>query len=166
MYGLPQFSEDDRHLYFDLSAAEHAVVTAVHTVSVAAHLTLQLGYFKAKRQFFTYNQDAVQEDLLYILKRHFSNQDLTSIKPPSRPTRVEQQRIILQLFNYRLCDSGAKLELEGKAQRIAMLSTQPVYILRDQPVDVKYSRSDPMAEANVGCDLTPRKTMRKNTQAL
>ena len=53
LYRLAQFTEDDRHIYFDLSAAEHAVVTAVHTVSVAAHLTLQLGYFKAKQQFFT-----------------------------------------------------------------------------------------------------------------
>lgn len=131
LYSLPHFTDDDRHLYFDLSVAEREAVEAVRTISVAAHLTLQLGYFKAKRQFFAYEQDDVLEDLDYIMKLHFPARDYASIKTPSRPTRVELQRMVLQLFNYRLCDSGAKIELELKAQRIAMLSTQPVYILRE-----------------------------------
>ncbi len=131
LYGLPHFTEDERHLYFDLSTAERKVVAAVRTVSVAVHLTLQLGYLKAKRQFFSYQQDAVIEDLDYILKQNFPGQRLTSIKLPFRHTRSEQQQIILQLFNYRLCDSSAKAELESKARRVAMLSIQPIYILRE-----------------------------------
>ena len=35
------------------------------------------------------------------------------------------------LLNYRLCDSSAKEQLEQKGQRIAALSTQPLYILRE-----------------------------------
>src|ERR1019366_597194 len=46
-------------------------------------------------------------------------------------TRLEQQGVILQLFNYRLCDGAAKADLECKAQRVARLSTQPLYILRE-----------------------------------
>jgi hypothetical protein len=92
---------------------------------------LQLGYFKAKRQFFIYQQDTIFEDLNYILKQNFPDQRLASIKLPSRPTRIEQQQTILQLFNYRLCDRDAKVELESKAQRVAMLSIQPMYIFRE-----------------------------------
>lgn len=51
LYGLPRFTDDDRHLYFDLSVPEQSIIKA-HSTSVAAHLVLQLGYFKAKRQFF------------------------------------------------------------------------------------------------------------------
>jgi hypothetical protein len=98
---------------------------------VAVHLNLQLGYFKAKRQFFIYQQDAVLKDLNYILKQNFPGQRLAFIKLPSRPTRIEQQQTILQLFNYRLCDGSAKAELESKARRVAMLSIQPVYIFRE-----------------------------------
>jgi Domain of unknown function (DUF4158) len=54
LYGLPHFTEDERHLYFELSTAEREVIDTVRTVSVAVHLNLQLGYFKAKRQFFSY----------------------------------------------------------------------------------------------------------------
>lgn len=59
LYGLPNFTQDERSLYFDLSARESAVVGLVRTASVAMHLILQLGYFKAKSQFFVYEQRAV-----------------------------------------------------------------------------------------------------------
>jgi len=52
LYGLPRGTEEDRRVYCDLSAAERTVVEAVRTASVAVHLMLQLGYFKAKRQCF------------------------------------------------------------------------------------------------------------------
>jgi len=42
LYSLPRFTEDDRHLYFDLSPAERELVDGVSTISVAVHLVLQL----------------------------------------------------------------------------------------------------------------------------
>lgn len=131
LYGLPRFTEDDRHLYFDLSAAERTAVGAVRTASSAIHLVLQLGYFKAKQQFFVYAREAVLDDLEHIRRRYFPERDLDTIKPLSKPTRLEQQQIILKLFDFRLCDAEAKQNLERKAQRIAQLSTQPIYILRE-----------------------------------
>ena len=71
LYGLPRFTGDDRCLYFDLSASEHESVNAVHTTSAAVHLVLQLGYFKAKRQFFVYARDEVLDDLRHILRCYF-----------------------------------------------------------------------------------------------
>ena len=66
-----------------------------------------------------------------MLDRHVPGRDLESIKAPSRPTHFQQQRSILTLFDYRLCDRAAKLDLEHKAQRIVRLSTQPISILRE-----------------------------------
>lgn len=56
---------------------------------------------------------------------------MDTVKPLSKPTRLGQQEIVLGLFGYRLCDDAARADLERKAQRVAMLSTQPVYILRE-----------------------------------
>ena len=131
LYSLPRFTAEDRRLYFDLSAAERMVVDAGRTASVAVHLTLQLGYFKAKRQFFIYRREEVLDDVRYLLQQYFPAQDAASLTPPSKPTRLAQQRIILRLCDYRVCDNAAKAALEHKAQRIARLSTQPVYILRE-----------------------------------
>lgn len=131
LYGLPRFTEEDRKLYFDLSPAERDLVDRVYTISVAAHLVLQLGYFKAKRQFFVYAFNVVIDDLAHVLRRYFPARDIAEIKMLSKPTRLEQQQVILKLFGYQLCDTAAKSELEQKAQRLAMLSTQPVFILRE-----------------------------------
>jgi TnpA family transposase len=131
LYRLPRFTEDERRLYFDLSPAERDMVDRVYTISVAAHLVLQLGYFKAKQQFFVYTLDAVTDDLGHILRRYFPTRDMAEIKGLSKPTRLEQQQVILKLFGYQPCDAAAKSKLEQKAQRVAMLSTQPIFILRD-----------------------------------
>jgi hypothetical protein len=53
--------------------------------------------------------------------------DWASIKPLSKPTRFEQQCIILKLLDYHLCGSTNKIELENKAARIATISTQPIW---------------------------------------
>ena len=92
LYRLPRFTEDERHLYFDLSPAERDLVDGVHTISVAAHLVLQLGYFKAKRQFFVYALDAVTDDLGHVLHRYFPTRNMAEIKVLSKPTRLEQQQ--------------------------------------------------------------------------
>src|ERR1700730_7772014 len=102
LYGLPHFTEDDRSLYFDLSPAERELVDGVSTISVAVHLVLQLGYFKAKRQFFVYTLDSVAEDVAHIVGRHFPERDMGAIKAPARSTRLEQQQNILQLLDYRV----------------------------------------------------------------
>jgi len=112
LYGLPRFTEDDRRLYFDLSPAERDLVDSVYTTSVAVHLILQLGYFKAKRQFFVYAHEAVFDDLEHLRHRYFPARDNAEIKALSKPTRLEQQQVILKLFSYQFCDAAAKSELE------------------------------------------------------
>ena len=113
-----------------MSVPERAAVEA-HTTSVAVHLTLQLGYFKTTWQLFSYEQDAVSDDLRYIRTRYFPGKALADIQQPSRPTRLALQQIVLKLFDYHMCDSAAKDALERKAQRHARLSTQPLYLLRE-----------------------------------
>jgi len=131
LYGLPRFSDDDRQLYFELSPAELAAIEA-RTTSVGVALALELGYFKAKRQFFNFEPAEVIDDLRYLLATYFPGRPVESIKPPSKPTRINViQRTILELVGYSYCDATAQQALEDKARRIAMLSTQPLYILRE-----------------------------------
>jgi hypothetical protein len=141
LYALPRFADEDRHAWFALGEAEQQLVHA-RTVPVAAHLILQLGYFKAKSQFFDYSQEAIRDDLRYILARYFpeADTDPDAISAPSLPTRRALQHGILDLFGFRLCDSAAKAELERRAQRLAMLSTQPLFILRETLQYLKQQR--------------------------
>ena len=132
LYGLPKFNDDDRKLYFDFSTAERDAVNRIHTAAVAIHLALQLGYFKAKRRFFVYEPEQVEDDYGFVMKLYFADKNAApSLKALSKPTRLEHQKIILALFKYRNADQTIKDELENKAQRFSMLSTQPLYILRE-----------------------------------
>lgn len=131
LYGFPRFTDEERELYFQLSEPEKAAAGAIRTASVAAHLILELGYFKAKRQFFVLEAEDIQDDMRYVLASYFPGRETNDIKMPSRPTRGLLQRTILELFNYNICGAQEKAEIEAKAERIAMLSTQPVYIMRE-----------------------------------
>lgn len=131
LYGFPRLTDDERELYFQLSEPEKAAVDAIRTVSVAAHLVLELGYFKAKRQFFTFEDADIENDLRYVLQLYFPGREVRDIKIPSRPTRGLLQRTILALFQYSACGAQEKADIEAKAERVAMLSTQPVYIMRE-----------------------------------
>ena len=131
LYGVPHFNDDDRQLYFDLSPAEKVAVENIRTVSVAAYLILELGYFKAKRQFFSFEPHEAQDDLRYILAEYFPERKDVDIRLPSRPTRGSIQKTILELFEYRPFGAKDRNDTETKSERFAKLSTQPIFILRE-----------------------------------
>ena len=139
LYALPRFTDEDRHTYFELGNAEQQLVRA-RTLPVALHLVLQLGYFKARFQFFSYDVPDVAEDMRYILARHFPDADRTTVAVPSAPTRRALQQSILDLFGFRMCEGTAKADLEKRAQRLARLSTQPGFILRECLQYLKHER--------------------------
>ena len=133
LFGLPKFTDEDQHLYFDLSSGEQALLETVGKKTSAIHLILSLGYFKAKRQFFNYDLAEVSADIKFIVEHYFPELDYDFFLMPklSKPTRLEHQALILQLFNYQSCDADHRRELEEKAARVAVISAQPLYILRE-----------------------------------
>ena len=112
LYALPRFTDEDRHTYFELGNAEQQLVRA-RTLPVALHLVLQLGYFKARFQFFTCDPPAIADDLRYILARHFPDADRTTVAVPSAPTRRALQQSILDLFGFRMCEWRRMPDLVG-----------------------------------------------------
>lgn len=140
LYGLPRFASADRDLFFQVSGPELAAVASIRTVSVATHLILELGYFKAKRQFFSYERKETAEDLGHILNLHFPGTDLGVIKTPSRPIQAQLHQTILKLFDYRHCDRGARIELEQRALRTARLTTLPLHILKESLQNLTHRR--------------------------
>lgn len=130
LYGLPQFGDEERRHYFDMSAQERQVVEGRRSAA-GIFLALELGYFKAKRQFFDFTPAQVTPDLRYLAQHFFSRLDVTQLVLPSSTTRTSVQQAILGLAKYRAWDTIAKDELTRRMQRFAALSTQPLYILRE-----------------------------------
>jgi hypothetical protein len=94
------------------------------------YFILQLGYFKARRQFFVFNLKQVVADAQYIQRIYFPDVDLEDLDITT-VTRLKQQSLILELFQYRVCDGEERERLRTKAQQVARISSRPIYVFRE-----------------------------------
>ena len=101
LYDLPDFTEQERELFFSLSDLEHQALSQYHTYRTRVHFILQLGYFKAKQQFFNFRFEDVMDDTRYILKLHYNRTDDDWTGTLSRDSIRTQKRVILELFEYQ-----------------------------------------------------------------
>lgn len=130
LYERPEFNAEERAIYFQLTPPEKIVLSQLGTPSSKIHFILQLGYFKARHRFFVFDIDEVPADAHYIKKIHFplNTSPSTSI---TKVTRLKQQQIIIQLTGYRECDDEDRRQLQRKAEQLARIDSQPIYILRE-----------------------------------
>ena len=130
VYGRPIFNYEERALYFSLSAPEKAALKQFHTFQSRIFYILQLGYFKARQQFFAFTIQEVVADASHVQQTYFPDYPLMDFSI-AKGTRLKQQRAILDLFRYRLCKTEERRQLAGRAQQAARISSKPICVLRD-----------------------------------
>ena len=131
IYGRPFFTHEDRCNYFFLSTPEKETLQVLRSIKSQAYFVLQLGYFKAKHRFFTFDLFEVEEDLQYILKKHFANSIITDLNSIKKLTKLKHQKLILELTNYVSCNKKERQQLEVKARIAATVYGKPIYIFRE-----------------------------------
>lgn len=101
LYGLPDFDDEQRIQYLQLTEGEVILVMKRRTLSEKIYCALQLGYFKAKERFFDFVwEDTSEEDRLFILETYFPN-ELWISEPVGRHEYYQQRKIIRDYFGYR-----------------------------------------------------------------
>jgi len=130
VFGLPIFADDDRAFYFSLLPPEKALLSQLHGHKSYIYYILQLGYFKARQQFFVFDQEQVAADANYVQRIYFPGHTLRDFAI-SKGTRLKQQRLIMELLNYRSCGEEEWNLLRRKAQQLARISSRPIYIFRE-----------------------------------
>src|SRR5450759_1603276 len=88
IYCLPQFTDDEKGLYFSLDPLEEQIVNEIRTYTAKTFFILQLGYFKANKQFFVFSLQTVADDAAYLLRRYFPQVPELSDLTISKPTRL------------------------------------------------------------------------------
>ena len=71
LYARPAFNKKERELYFELSAQEKLLTNLYTANKTRVYFILQLGYFKAKQQFFKFNFEDATDDVDYITSQYF-----------------------------------------------------------------------------------------------
>jgi hypothetical protein len=131
LYGLAKFTDEERDVYFALDPLEKQQLDQFRSITASAYFILQLGYFKAKKQFFIFGLQEVSDDVVYILHRYFPDVAKLPAVTISKPTRLAQQAHILQLFDYQTCSQKWKQKLEEKASSLVTIYTKPIYIFKE-----------------------------------
>ncbi|NQY01326.1 MAG: DUF4158 domain-containing protein [Flavobacteriaceae bacterium] len=70
-YSRPEFLHKERLLYFLYDDKEFDYFKGRSTTEARLYFILQLGYFRAKRRFFSFQLKDVPKDVEFILDRYF-----------------------------------------------------------------------------------------------
>lgn len=101
LYAPPEFNDDERLLYFSLDEKEMAVAMGYANPKTKLYFILQLGYFKAKQQFYSLSLEEVSEDANYLNALYFDNSAVISGKI-TREYLKNQKDTILKLCGYKI----------------------------------------------------------------
>lgn len=99
LYARPDFNADERAIYFDINQMELDALNQYSATKTRIYFLLQLAYFKAKHQFFTFNFEDVKPDVSYILSKFFEVTDMVLPESITRQTINQQRQIILKLLD-------------------------------------------------------------------
>jgi hypothetical protein len=130
LYGLPDFDDGQRLSYLSPSEAELTLACGRSGLHAQVYCALQIGYFKAKRAFFSFTWDDIQDDSAFVLSRYFSGYTLE----PHTITKHEyfaQRTLIAELFNYQLWSADFLQQLRQQADQIVRRDVTPGFIVAE-----------------------------------
>lgn len=128
LYEIPKFTDDERKWYFELHGNESKLLTFSGNKKTKVDAILQLGYFKAKNQFFKYGHDEVLDDIEYIVNQYFGDAKIIRFRI-SREIKRKNQIRILEIKGhqyFKKTTDGAHLLI--KARELCRVSINPVFI--------------------------------------
>jgi TnpA family transposase len=130
LFSRPIFSEEERLVWFELTQDEHLLLVPKKSLASKVDLILQLGYFKAKHQFFNFAFENVKEDISYILNRYFPNKVLEKSKI-GRETKRLNQCCVINHFGYTLFNAPIHIPmLLKKSHGLCQISNDPIFVFR------------------------------------
>ena len=132
LYELPDFDDFQRAEYFAMTENEHALAFSRRGLLEQVYCLLQIGYFKAKQNFFKFSLGNVSmEDITFIMQRYFPGMALKSQRPLLRKEYYLQRNDIAVLFGFRLWLENDQPVLFDKATLLAKRDVTPTFILTE-----------------------------------
>ena len=107
LYERPVFNDEEKLLYFTLTKTESISAMRYTNVRTRLYFILQLGYFKAKQQFYSFHIDEVIEDAAFVNNIYLNGESILSGRI-ARDYVKKQRDDILKLCCYRLFSDDTK----------------------------------------------------------
>ena len=123
LYSLPNLNAKEHDLYLTLNNKEYEIIDSSSNDITWIYFVLQLGYFKAKQQFYLFKLEDVKDDLEYILKIHNIEGLFEKEAKISKTTIAKQRDIIAEHFGYTIWSINHKEKI--LKQLIIILKSYP-----------------------------------------
>src|SRR5439155_1747691 len=103
IYARPKFNDVERDYFFQLSDDERNLLKKYASTKSKLFFILQIGYFKAIKQFYKFTLDEVVGDVNYIITKHYSSAEKKKKISGNlwKENYREQKADILKLYGYR-----------------------------------------------------------------
>lgn len=124
LYARPIFNDEERLLYFTLTKSESLAAMKYANVRTRLYFILQLGYFKAKQQFYSFNIDEVIEDAAFVNNIYLNRKSILSGRI-TREYAKTQRNAILKLCCYRLLSDD--IEAQITSHLCSLIKIYPKY---------------------------------------
>ncbi|MGB4192165.1 MAG: Tn3 family transposase [Rickettsiales bacterium] len=123
LYAFPDFNNIQRKQFFNFTHNEIHMIFSRSSLEKQIYCALQVGYFKAKQLFFSFQwEDIPDEDINFLLKRYFKHTIIQKIKI-SKHECYAQRSLILKLFNYK---KWSKQTLNITIEKLSKITKQDI----------------------------------------
>lgn len=130
-YGMPDFDDEQRGVYFVYSEEEWQLVLKSRSLHAQVYCAVQIGYFKAKKLFFRFSLDKIpQDDLRFIISRYFMDQTLSVFKVTKHEFYLQRVEIC-NLFGYQLWSQIFLPYLNDRARLSVKRDITPSFIAHE-----------------------------------
>jgi len=126
-YDIPELTNNDRMVLFDLSEADHKKIKNLSTEAVKINYILQLGYFRATNYFFNFTFHQVQKDVWYIINNYFPLVPFPK-KQISKHYHYDNQKRLLKRFKFKPFTAKEHVKLNQQAKKLAKRHVYPRFI--------------------------------------
>jgi len=127
LYGLPELTNKDRIVLFDLSEADHREINKLSSEAVQIDYILQLGYFRAKNYFFNFTFQKVRQDVWFIINNYFPNVPFPK-KQVLKKYHYDNQKRLLNRFELQPFTPKAHVILHRQAKKLAKRHIYPRFV--------------------------------------
>lgn len=131
LYESPDFDDAQRLNYLNLTAEEQALMRGRANLAAQVHCAIQIGYFKAKHLFFSFDRDEleVQDDINFVMQEYFPEHMFFHPTTITKHQYYAQCHAIAAYFGYQLWSKEFEPLLIDKAAQILRRDVSPQFIV-------------------------------------
>ena len=128
LYEIPDFDDVQRLNYLNFTPEEQVLMRSRANLSAQVHCAIQIGYFKAKHMFFSFDWEEVQEDTDFIMQEYFPGQ-IFYPTPLTSHQYYAQCHVIAEHFEYQPWRKKFEQLLSEQVEQILRRDVSPQFIV-------------------------------------